>query len=118
LEKSKVKKAGPQKLLTNIISLVRFAVGESDVLEPFCDIENRRFDNWLTHQQQQGRTFTKEQLDWLTMIKDHIITSLQIEIDDFELTPFAGKGGAVKAYQLFGDKLDTILVELNEVLAA
>jgi len=118
LEKSKVKKAGPQKLLTNIISLVRFAVGEADVLEPFSDIENLRFNSWLNRQKQQGRTFTKEQLDWLIMIKDHITTSLQIEMDDFELTPFQGKGGAVKAYQLFGDKLNTMLKQLNEVLAA
>ena len=35
LEKSKVKDAGPQKLLTNIVSLVRFATGKVDVLEPF-----------------------------------------------------------------------------------
>jgi type I restriction enzyme R subunit len=118
LEKSKVKKVGPQKLLTNIISLVRFAVGEAEVLEPFSDVENLRFNDWLTRQQIQGRTFTKEQIDWLVMIKDHIITSLQIEIDDFDLTPFQGKGGAVKAYQLFGDKLNSILKELNEALAA
>jgi len=118
LEKSKVKKAGPQKLLTNIISLVRFAVGEADVLEPFSDVENQRFNSWLTQQQQQGRTFTREQMDWLIMIKDHIITSLQIEIDDFDLTPFQGKGGAVKAYQVFGDELKKVLEELNEVLAA
>jgi type I restriction enzyme R subunit len=31
LEKSKVKDAGPQKLLTNIVSLVRFATGKADV---------------------------------------------------------------------------------------
>jgi type I restriction enzyme R subunit len=74
LEKSKVKNAGPQKLLTNIISLVRFAVGEADVLEPFSDVENLRFNDWLTRQQIQGRTFTKEQIDWLVMIKDHITT--------------------------------------------
>lgn len=118
LEKSKVKKAGPDRLLTNIISLVRFALGEADLLEPFSDVENLRFSSWLNQQQQQNRTFTKEQLDWLTMIKDHIITSLQIEIDDFDLTPFQGKGGAIKAYQVFGDELNAVLEELNEVLAA
>ncbi len=37
LEKSKVRGAGPQKLLTDIISLIRFAIGESDVLEPFTE---------------------------------------------------------------------------------
>jgi len=34
LEKSKVRGAGAQKLLTNIISLVRFAVGEARYLNP------------------------------------------------------------------------------------
>ena len=34
LDKSKVRGAGPQKLLTNIISLIRFTIGQTDVLEP------------------------------------------------------------------------------------
>jgi len=38
-------------------------------------------------------------------------------MDDFELSPFYERGGAVKAYQLFGNQLNNILVELNEVLA-
>jgi type I restriction enzyme R subunit len=44
LDKSRVKGAGPQKLLTNIVSLVRFAMGESPVLSPFPDAVNERFD--------------------------------------------------------------------------
>jgi type I restriction enzyme R subunit len=120
LEKSKVKKARAKRILTDIISLLRFTITDTDadILEPWADVQQLRFDNWLTGQQKLGRTFTGQQLDWLIMIKDHIITSLQIEIDDFDLTPFQGKGGAVKAYQLFGDKLNTILKELNEALAA
>ena len=55
---------------------------------------------------------------WLEMIKDHIATSLRIEIDDFGNVPFQAKGGAIKVYQLFGDALDTILETLNERLAA
>jgi len=118
LQKDRVKKARADKLLTDIISLVRYAIAEADVLEPFSDVEDRRFEDWLEEQQKLGRHFTPEQLEWLTMIKDHIATSLKIEMDDFELTPFAGKGGAVKAYQVFGDDLNKILAELNEVLAA
>ena len=52
------------------------------------------------------------------MIKDHIATSLRIEIDDFENIPFQAKGGAIRVYELFGDALDTILETLNEQLAA
>jgi type I restriction enzyme R subunit len=118
LEKSKVRGAGPQKLLTNIISLVRFAIGESSVLEPFPELVNQKFKMWLEQQERQGVKFTKEQREWLEMIKDHIATSLSISMDDFELAPFYEKGGAVKVYKLFGPKLDKILEELNEVLVA
>jgi type I restriction enzyme R subunit len=118
LEKSKVKGAGPQKLLTNIISLMRFAIGEINVLEPFSNTVERRFNDWLAQQEGLGKRFSLEQMEWLTMIKEHIATSLSIGIDDFEYAPFFEKGGAVKIYQLFGQQLNGILDELNERLAA
>ncbi|MEO0123726.1 MAG: type I restriction-modification enzyme R subunit C-terminal domain-containing protein [candidate division WOR-3 bacterium] len=118
LEKSRVRGAGPQKLLTNIISLIRFAIGESNYLEPFTETVEQRFRTWLNEQEKLGRKFTPEQLDWLTMIKNHIATSLAITIDDFELAPFFEKGGPIKANQVFGKELNTILSELNEVLVA
>jgi type I restriction enzyme R subunit len=116
LEKSKVKDAGPQKLLTNIVSLVRFAVGKVDVLEPFSDLVNYRFNDWIIKQEVLGKRFTPEQKEWLNMIKEHITTSLSVGIDDFENVPFNQKGGAVKAYQLFGVELNKVLEELNTVL--
>ena len=50
--------------------------------------------------------------------KDHIATSLSIDEEDFQGVPFNQKGGLSKAYELFGDELETIIEELNEVLAA
>ena len=47
------------------------------------------------------------------MIKNHIATSLSITTDHFEYVPFADEGGAVKAFQLFGDELDDVLDELS-----
>lgn len=116
LEKAKVRGAGPKKLLTNIISLVRFAIEEAPVLEPFSDTVDRRFAEWLKAQEKLGNKFTPEQMEWLMMIKDHIATSLEITIEDFDLTPFTQKGGAVKAYAVFGKKLGNVLEELNKVL--
>ncbi len=118
LEKSKVRGAGAQKLLTNIISLVRFAVGESPVLEPYPDTVNARFSRWLAQQEKAGRKFTPEQIEWLVMLKDHIAASLAIHEDDFEFTPFHDKGGKVKIHQLFGEALEPLLDELNAILAA
>ena len=70
----------------------------------------------MSLQQQSVRAFTAEQLECRTMIKNHIATSLSIGMDDFELAPFYEKGGAIKAYHVFGQELDKVLEELNEVL--
>ena len=115
LDQSKVKGSGPDKLLTDIISLVGFAIGETTTLEPYKETVDRRFRDWLADQE---NSFSEEQLAWLEMIKDHIATSLHIEMDDFENIPFQAQGGAIKVYQLFGDALDTIIETLNEQLAA
>jgi type I restriction enzyme R subunit len=69
---------------------------------------------------QQGATikFTKEQMQWLYMIKDHIATSIHLNQEDLDYTPFDAEGGRGKMWQLFGTEMDTIIEELNEVLAA
>ena len=118
LDSSKVKAAGAQKLLTNIISLIRFATGKSDILEPFPETVNQRFNRWIAEQKKAEVAFTSSQMEWLLMIKDHIATSLSISMEDFELAPFHEKGGPVKINQLFGQGVNKILEELNEVLAA
>ena len=116
LEQARVRGAGPQRLLTDIVSLIRFAIGQSEVLEPFPLTVEQRFNHWLAEQGRAGRTFTEEQIEWLTRIKDHIATSLRIELDDLEYTPFYELGGPVRAYDLFGVDLSGLLAELNEVL--
>jgi type I restriction enzyme R subunit len=118
LDRSKVRAAGPQRLLTDIISLVRFALGQTDLLEPFSDSVGRRFEAWLADQRREGKEFTPEQMAWLSMIKDHVATSLSIDKQDLELAPFYEKGGLLKAHQVFGERLDGLLEELSGVLAA
>jgi type I restriction enzyme R subunit len=118
LEQSKVRGAGPEKLLTNIVSLVRFAVGQHDVLEPFPLTVEERFENWVGAQAEGGRDFTPEQMEWLRKIKEHVATSVRIDMGDFEYAPFYEMGGAVKASQVFGGYTEVILDELNEVLVA
>lgn len=109
LEADKVRGAGVQKLLTDIISLVRFAMGETETLEPYSVTIEEKFQQWL-----MGKTFTSEQVSWLEKIKQHIITSVRIDVEDLQEMPQE----AFKGYQLFGNDLMDILDELNEVLAA
>jgi len=117
LEKSRVRGAGPQILLTDLISLLSFYMGEVETLEPFSATVERRFENWLTEQEKTGKPFNPEQLEWLKLIKEHIVTSLGIEMKDFELTPFYEKGGPAGVYKLFGNRIYQIMQELNEALA-
>ena len=98
---------------TDLISLIRFANGDNTFLEPFSVTVNRNFEEWL-----EGREFTSEQLEWLKLIREHITTSLDIRMDDFEYTPFAELGNGAKVYQLFGDNLDNILKDLTEKLVS
>ena len=62
--------------------------------------------------------FTPEQIEWLRMIKDHIVSSYHLDLDDLDYTPFDAQGGRGKMYQLFGNEMEKIIEELNEVLVA
>jgi len=115
LETAKVRGASPQRLLTDIVSLVRFAMGKDEVLEPYPDLVERRFQEWLAR---HDGDFTAEQVEWLRMIKDHIAASLTIEPEDFGYAPFSNRGGRLRAARLFGPELPKLLDELNEELAA
>src|SRR5215204_6480823 len=115
LESSKVQGASPQRLLTDIVSLVRFAMGKDDVLEPYPTLVERRFQEWLAR---HDGDFTAEQVEWLRMIKEHIAASLTIEPEDFGYAPFSDRGGRLRASRLFGSGLPKLLGELNEELAA
>jgi type I restriction enzyme R subunit len=116
LEKTKVRGGGPQKLLTDIIALIRFAIQETPVLEPFTSTVSRAFERWIDEQARQGKRFSPEQIKWLEMIRDHIAGSAEIAVEDFDAIPFNQWGGRIKAYNLFGDELPMILSQLNEAL--
>jgi type I restriction enzyme R subunit len=118
LDKDRVRGASGQRLLTDIVSLVKFALRQDDELVPFGEQVRQRYQNWVAQQDNRGRRFTEQQLRWLTMIRDHVATSLEITLDDFEAVPFVGEGGLGRARQVFGTELGPILRELNEVLAA
>lgn len=98
---------------TDLISLVRFAMEYNLFLEPFSATVNRNFEEWL-----DGTDFNAEQHEWLKMIRDHIATSLDIQMSDFEYTPFAELGNGAKVYELFGDDLDNLLRELTKKLVS
>ena len=118
LDKTKVKGENRKRILTDLVSLVRFAMHQSNELVPFPERVNANFKAWLAQQTQAGTTFTTEQLHWLDMIREHIAGNLTIVPDDFEYSPFAQEGGMGRVYQLFGAELPNVLAAMNRELAA
>lgn len=118
LERGKVKGASGRRILTDLVSLVRFAIHQDNELIPFPERVNANFKTWLASQEGSGRKFTDEQRRWLEMIRDHIAANLGIEPDDFEYAPFSQQGGLGRAHQLFGQDLAPIIETLNVALVA
>ncbi|HEY6141514.1 MAG TPA: type I restriction-modification enzyme R subunit C-terminal domain-containing protein [Thermoanaerobaculia bacterium] len=110
-------RGAPARVLTNLVSLVRFAMTH-DELVPFPDIVDQRFDAWVAQQEQKGRRFTAEQRQWLEAIRDHVAANLEVRAEDFEYAPFAQRGGLGAAHRVFGTQLKPLLEELTGVLAA
>lgn len=113
----KVKK-GTLAQITDLISLIRFQLGYADTLSPFADRVNYNFKQWTFHRNTGAVHFTAEQMEWLRLIKEHIITSLSILPEDLEYTPFDSRGGLGGFYRVFGEKYQEILDEMNEELVA
>ncbi|HBV95891.1 MAG: restriction endonuclease subunit R [Peptococcaceae bacterium BICA1-7] len=117
IEPDKVKGRGG-KSLVDLIAIVRHAIDPVQPLVPVAMTIEGQYQQWLTEQEMLGNVFTPEQRKWLDAIKDHIANSLSIDQDDFEEVPFNQMGGLGKVYQVFGEKLMTIIYELNERLVA
>ena len=114
----KVKGRSQTGRFADLVALVRFALEQQPVLAPFSESVRDRFNEWLMDKAKAGIVFKPDQLAWLNLIRDHIATSLSIEPEDLDLSPFNQQGGLGKAHQLFGDQLPKLLEELNGVLVA
>jgi len=108
----------PRGELSALVSLLRRIMGPDAVLTAWDKSVDKAFQEWVFRQQAGALKYTEEQMAWLRMIKDYVAASFHIERDDFELAPFNAAGGLGKMWQLFGEKTDAIIEELNEVLAA
>jgi type I restriction enzyme R subunit len=106
------------KPVVNLIALVRHALDPATPVIPFADTIDERYRAWLAAKEAAGIAFTPQQRQWLDAIKDHIANSLRIEPDDLEEPPLRQLGGLGKAHEVFGDRLEGILDELNTSLAA
>jgi type I restriction enzyme R subunit len=116
--KSRVKGTSRQRILTDLVSLVRFAMQQDNELVPYPERVAANFKAWMAQQASMGKAFTPEQQWWLEMIRDHVAANLGVAMEDFEYAPFSQQGGLGKVHQLFGAELVKVMEELNRELVA
>jgi len=108
----------PKSEIIALVSILRRLTGLDSKLTGYDLTIDKNFQKWVFAKQAGSLKYTAEQMEWLRMIKEHIATSLHVEIDDLDYTPFDAQGGRGKMWQLFGEEMNKIIDELNEALAA
>ena len=122
LDASKVKGASRRRILTDLVSLVRYAMHQENELVPYPERVAANFKAWMGQQQtirqKAGKAFSDEQRWWLQKMAEHIAANLGIEAEDFGYAPFDQRGGLGRVHQLFGAELPDVVASLNQALAA
>jgi type I restriction enzyme R subunit len=108
----------PKNELIALVSLIRNVSGIDSTLTTFDKTVDKNFQDWVFRKQAGALKFTEEQMIWLRMIKDFVSNSFHVDREDFELDPFNKAGGLGRMWQLFGERTDDVINELNEILAA
>jgi type I restriction enzyme, R subunit len=104
--------------LTDLVSLLRFAVGVDTELVPYADKVQTRYASWLAQQQQAGTDFSDIERWWLDRMVDVIASSAGISVSDLDSAPFAERGGVDGALRDLGDHAGDYVSQLNEELTA
>lgn len=109
----------PKNELVALVALIRRVAGIDEALTSYDRTVDKNFADWVWKKHSgAGTKFSEEHMQWLHMIKDHIASSIHLEADDLDYTPFDALGGRGKMWQLFGAEMENIISELNEELAA
>jgi len=104
--------------LTDLVSLLRYELGQDAELVPFGDRVQERYAAWLLRQDQAGASFSADQRWWLDRMADVIASSAGVSGDDLDGAPFSERGGVDGALRDLGPQVGAIIEELNVELTA
>jgi type I restriction enzyme R subunit len=104
--------------LTDLVSLIRYTIGQDDRLIPYADKVRERYAGWLRQQEQAGVRFTETERWWLDRMVEVIAVSAGIAPDDLDNTPFAERGGVDGAIRDLGSRAAQLIDQLNRELPA
>jgi type I restriction enzyme R subunit len=100
------------KALADVISIVKHAAAVQSPLLTADERVNLAIERFLA-----AHKLTSEQMQWLSLVREHLVKNLSMDEEDFDLTPLLEmRGGKAKARKVFGE-LPRIVAELNEAVA-
>ncbi len=102
--------------LTDLISLIRYAVGADDELVPFARRVDERYAAWLAQQEQAGVEFSPVERWWLDRMVAVVASSAGISAADLDSPPFLENGGVDGAVRDLGDRAGSLIEELDREL--
>jgi type I restriction enzyme R subunit len=117
LEPTKVRKSAVHTT-TDLVSLVRFTLGQMNELIPYAQLVEERYAGWLLQQENLGVKFTDNQKWWLDRIKDAISQSAHFDVKDLEMSPFTERGGSSGVEEALGTAVTQIIQSMNMELAS
>ena len=117
LEPTKVRKSAVHTT-TDLVSLVRFTLGQMSELVPYAQLVEERYAGWLLQQENLGVKFTDNQKWWLDRIKDAISQSAHFDVKDLELSPFTERGGTDGVLAELGSTVTNLIESMNVELAS
>lgn len=108
-------KLGNKSAAVDLITMVRYELKLSKELGTFKSKVNQNFKDWTFAYNRNNPTLTENQMTWLHEIRDHIATSLSMEVEDLEYAPFDQMGGLGAIKKLFTNPVD-VINDLNNSL--
>ncbi len=116
LDPEYVARTSTHRTLTDLVSLIRFTLGEDDKLVPYADQIQEKYAAWLAQQEQSGVPFSPAERWWLDRMVQVVASSAGITPADLDQPPFVENGGTGGAIRDLGDRAATLIDELNKEL--
>jgi len=104
--------------LTDLVSLIRYTIGEDDELVPYAERVRERYGAWLAQQEQAGVSFSPAEKWWLDRMAEVVAVSAGVSADDLDNAPFSERGGVDGAVRDLGPRAATLIDALSAELTA
>lgn len=111
--------------VTDLVTILRHELAKdagdgAAHIDSFGSVVEARLEAWIADQRARGVEFSESERWWVRRICDVVKSSVVVELDDLDRTPFTERGGTFGFVRDFGDveRARAVLHQLNQELTA